>query len=94
MKIALVKEGFARPESEAAVEEIGVLGRNVAEDGIEHLVQDFEPRRLGVPELDDDGGALRRLDARGSHRLFQRRRAAVFCGLTVLIHGRLHRPLN
>ena len=49
--------------AQAAVEQID-LRRNFGEQRIERFVQQFEARHLGVAQIDDDAGALGRLDAR------------------------------
>src|SRR5262245_48687513 len=51
-----------------AVEQVDI-GRELGEHRIERLVQQLEPRGLGVAHVDDDGGALRDLDTRLAHRL-------------------------
>ena len=63
----------------AAVEQLD-LRRDVGKQRIKRLVQEFEPRDLGVAQIDDDAGTLGRLDARLVHRLLQRRaRLGVAC---------------
>ena len=46
------------------------------EQRIERLVEQFEPRHFGIAQIDDDAGALRRLDARLAHRVAQPHRGA------------------
>ena len=57
--------------ADAAVEQLDV-GGNVLEQRIERLVEQFEPRQLGVAQIDDDAGTLGRLDARLAHGVLQR----------------------
>ena len=58
--------------TDAAVEQLD-LGRDFGKQRIERLVEEFETRDLGVAQIDDDAGALGRLDARLAHGLFQGR---------------------
>ena len=55
----------------AAVEQFDVLG-DVLEHRIERLVEQFEPRHLGVAQVDHHGRALGRLDARLAHGVLER----------------------
>ncbi len=49
-----------------------------AEQRIERLVQQFKPCHFGIAQIDDDAGALGRLDARLMDRVLQRRRLGGF----------------
>ena len=57
---------------QAAVEQIDVLG-DFVEHRIERVVEQFEAGDVGVAQIDHDGGALGRLDARFAHRVLERR---------------------
>ena len=56
--------------ADAAVEQIDVR-RDFGEQRIERLVEQFEPRQLGVAQIDHHIGALRGLDPRLPHRLLE-----------------------
>ena len=70
--------------ADAAVEQIDIV-RHLRKQRIERLVQDLEPGDLGVAEIDDDAGAIGRLDPRLAQRIAQPRRShsraslPVFC---------------
>src|SRR5581483_5380334 len=47
--------------ADTAIEQVYIV-RHLPEQGIERLVQNLEPRHLGVAQIDDHAGAIRRLD--------------------------------
>ena len=49
--------------ADAAIEQIDLFG-NLREQGIERVVQNFEPRHFGVAQIDHDAGAVGGLDPR------------------------------
>jgi len=58
--------------ADAAVEQVDPLG-HLRKQGVERLVQDFEPRDLGIAQLDHDTGAVGGLDPRLPQGIAQRR---------------------
>ena len=60
--------------ADAAVEQIDI-GGHLREQRIQRLVQDLEPRDFGVAQIDDDAGAIGRLDPRLAQRVAQPGRA-------------------
>ena len=61
--------------ADAAVEQFDA-GRDVLEHRIERFVEQFEPRHLGVAQIDHHARALGRLDARIAHGVLERMSAA------------------
>ena len=59
------------PRLIAAIEQFDVLG-DFLEHRIERVVEQFEARDVGVAQIDHDGGALGRLDARLAHCILER----------------------
>ena len=59
---------------DAALEQLD-LGRDVGEQRVERLVENLEPRDLGVVQIDHDAGTLGHVDARLAHRLLEPGRA-------------------
>ena len=55
----------------AAVEQFDVFG-NVLERRVEFVIEQFEPRHLGVAQIDHHGRALGRFDARFAHGVLER----------------------
>ena len=49
--------------ADAAIEQVDLF-RHLREQRIERLVQDFQPGDLGIPQFDDDAGAIGSLDPR------------------------------
>ena len=66
--------------ADAAIEQIDLFG-NLREQGIERLVQDFEPGHFGVAQIDDDAGAIGGLDPRLPQRIAQANRTRFAGGL-------------
>ena len=62
--------------ADAAIEQIDLF-RNLREQRVERLVQDFEPRHLGVTQVDDDPGAVGGLDPRLPQRIAQPHRTRI-----------------
>ena len=60
--------------ADAAVEQVD-LRRHFVKQRIERLVEQFEPRQLGVAQIDDDARLLGDLDAGLADGLLQARRA-------------------
>ena len=56
--------------ADTAIEQID-LARNFRKQRIKRFVEEFEPRHLGIAQIDDDAHALGRVDARLMHRLLQ-----------------------
>ena len=65
--------------ADAAVEQVDLFG-DLREQGIQRLVQDFEPRHFGVAQVDDDAGAIGGLDPRLPQRIAQPHRARIIDG--------------
>ena len=55
---------------DAAVEQVDVRG-DFREQRVERVVEEFEPRHFGVAQIDDNAGALGRLDARLAQGVLQ-----------------------
>ena len=60
--------------ADAAIEQIDLFG-DLREQRIERLVENFEPRHFGIAQVDDDAGAIGRLDPRLAQRIAQPHRA-------------------
>ena len=60
--------------ADAAIEQVDLLG-HLREQRIERLVEDLEPRDLGIAQFDDDAGAVGGLDPRLAQRVAQPRRS-------------------
>ena len=56
--------------ADAAIEQID-LARNFSKQRIERFVQELKARHFGIAQIDDDAGALGRLDARLMDRVLQ-----------------------
>ena len=66
--------------ADAAIEQID-LGRDLREQRIERLVENLQPRHLGVAQVDDDAGAVGGLDPRLPQRIAQPDRARLAGGM-------------
>ena len=77
----------------AAVKQLD-LGRHLGKQRIERLVQQFEPRHLGVAQVDDDAGALGRFQPRVMDRLFEPRRIFVLVRLSRFSLTTPHDPVR
>src|SRR6185312_2701284 len=60
--------------ADAAIEQLDLLG-HLRKQGIERVVQDFEPRHFRVAQVDDNTGAIGRLDPRLVKRVAQANRS-------------------
>jgi hypothetical protein len=49
--------------ADTAIEQVDLFG-DLREQGVERLVEDFQPRHFGVAQIDDDAGAVGSLDPR------------------------------
>ena len=56
--------------ADAAIEQIDLI-RNLREQRVERIVQNFQPRHFGVAQVDDDPGAISGLDPRLPQRIAQ-----------------------
>ena len=56
--------------ADAAVEQVDMI-RHLREQRIQRLVQNLQPRDLGVAQIDHDAGAIGRLDPRLAQRVAQ-----------------------
>ena len=56
--------------ADAAIEQIDLFG-DLREQGIERVVEDFEPGHFGVAQIDHDAGAVGGLDPRLPQRIAQ-----------------------
>ncbi len=54
---------------------------NLREQRIERLVENFEPRHLGIAQVDDDAGAIGGLDPRLAQRIAQPHRTRLADGV-------------
>jgi hypothetical protein len=59
------------PRPHPPVEQVEMLARHPLEHRIDRLVQHCKSRGFGVAQFDNDGGTLRRLDTRRTHRISQ-----------------------
>ncbi len=60
--------------ADAAIEQIDLI-RNLREQRVERLVENFEPGHFGVAQIDHDAGAIGSLDPRLAQRIAQPDRA-------------------
>ncbi len=56
--------------ADAAIEQVDLF-RDLREQRVERLVENFQPRHLGVAQVDDDAGAIGGLDPRLPERIAQ-----------------------
>ena len=66
--------------ADAAVEQIDGVG-NFGEQRIERFGEDFQPRHFGVAQVDDDAGAIGRLDPCLAQGIAQTPRSALACAV-------------